>query len=137
MINRKYEDLKIGDSGSLKQTATDEYVAKMAELTGDTNPVHLDDEYAKSSFFGQRIAHGLFCDAMVSTVLGTDMPGGGNIYMEKHIQFRAPIYIGEEIETTVTITDLADEKRFVSLSFKCEKADGTVAAKGDARVKMP
>ena len=137
MVERKYEDLSIGDSASLKQTASTEYVAAMAELTGDKNPVHLDDEYARSSIFGRKIAHGLFCDGMVSRMLGTDLPGLGTIYMEKHIRFKAPVYIDDEIETTLTIVELTDEKRLVDLSFECKKADGTVVAKGNVRVKLP
>ena len=137
MIKRNYSDLLVGDSISLKQTATNEYVAEMAELTGDINPVHLDDDYAATSIFGRRIAHGLFCDGMLSRMLGTDLPGLGTIYMEKHIQFRAPVYIGEEIETSLTITNLTDGKNLVDLSFVCGKADGTVVAKGEVRVKLP
>ena len=137
MVERKYEDLSIGDSASLKQTASTEYVAAMAELTGDKNPVHLDDEYARSSIFGRKIAHGLFCDGMVSRMLGTDLPGLGTIYMEKHIRFKAPVYIDDEIETTLTIIELNDEKRLVDLSFECKKADETVVAMGNVRVKLP
>jgi len=137
MGQRKYKDLSIGESISLKQTASDEYVRGMAELTGDDNPIHLDEEYSKNSFFGQRIAHGLFCDGMISRMLGTELPGLGTIYLEKHIQFRAPVYINDEIEATLTITNLIGEKNLIDLAFVCEKNDGTVVAKGEVRVKLP
>ena len=136
MEKRKFEELYIGQSVSLRQTATDEYVVKMAELTGDINPVHLDDEYAKASMFGQRIAHGLFCDGMVSCMLGTDLPGPGSIYLEKHIQFRAPVFLGDEIEGTLCITEINEEKRRVNLSFECTKTDGTIVARGEVLMKM-
>ena len=136
MIQKEYKDLYIGESVTLKQTASDEYVKTMAEITCDRNPIHLDDEFAKGTIFGQRIAHGLFCDGVVSRLL-TELTGPGTIYMEKHIQFRAPVFIDEEIETTLTITNLVDEKHFVDLDFACAKADGTVASKGEVRIKLP
>ena len=136
MIQRKFEELSVGDTASLKQVASQEYVVAIAELTGDKNPIHLDDEYAKESLFGQRIVHGLFCDGMISRVLGTDLPGLGSIYLEKHIQFRAPVFIGDEIETKLTITKLTAEKNLVDLDFVCSKADGTVVAKGEVRMKL-
>ena len=137
MTKREYKDLNIGDSVALKQTASEEYVVTMARLTEDTNPIHLDEEHAKGTIFGQRIAHGLFCDGMVSRILGTELPGLGTIYMQKNIQFRSPVFIGDEIETTLTITNLVDEKHLIDLDFICAKADGTVVAKGDVRVKLP
>lgn len=136
MLQRNFEDLFVGESASIRQTATEEYIQKMAELTGDNNLLHLDEEYAKTSLFGQRIAHGLFCDGMLSTILGTNLPGAGTIYMEKHIQFRAPVFIDDEIETTVAITGIDAEKRIIDLSFKCAKNDAAVVAKGKVRVKM-
>ena len=136
MIQRSFKDLAIGDTTSLKQVASEEYVVAMAELTGDKNPIHLDEEYAKGSLFGKRIVHGLFCDGMVSRVLGTDLPGLGSIYLEKHIQFRAPVYINDEIETRLTITNLVSEKHLIDLDFLCTKADGAVVAKGSVRMKL-
>jgi len=88
----------VGQSASLSKTITWEDIQDFARLTGDTNPLHLDEEFAIKTRFGQRVAHGMLIAALISAVIGTQLPGPGTIYINQMLQFVAPVFIGDTIQ---------------------------------------
>ena len=115
---------------------TDEDVRKFADISGDYNPIHLDDEFAKDSMFGARIAHGILTASHISAVIGYIFPGPGWIYLGQSLQFRAPVKIGDTVHTAVEVTDTVAEKNIVDLSTVGKVGD-TVVLKGTATIKSP
>ena len=95
--------MKVGDTAALTVTVSDEMVRRFSELTGDRNPVHLDDAFAQRTRFGQRIAHGMIAASQISAVIGNTLPGPGAIYLSQTLQFLAPVFIGDTVKTTVTV----------------------------------
>lgn len=131
---KKITDFYVGESASLTQTVTEDMVNQMAELTGDRNPVHLDDAYAANTTFGKRIAHGLFCVGMVSNLLGTSLPGEGTILLNEEIRYCKPVYLGDTVEARVEITEIHLEKRRIQLSFVCVNQSQQVVCEGRAKI---
>lgn len=132
----KCDGISIGDKVSIKQVAASETVIALAEISGDKNPVHLDDEYAATTIFGRRIAHGLFCLGMISNLLGTQLPGKGTVLVSEQINYKKPVYIGDEIETTVEVVDIMPEKDKLNMSFSCVNQDGMVVLDGSTIVRI-
>lgn len=130
------EDLYVGMKGIYARTITETDIVMFAGISGDTNPMHLNEEYAKQTPFGGRIAHGMLSACFITTVLGTRLPGPGCIYMSQSLRFRAPVRIGETVTTTVTVTELVPEKRRALLSTICTVADHVVI-EGEAMVMVP
>jgi 3-hydroxybutyryl-CoA dehydratase len=114
-----FEDLAVGMEASYAKTITNKDVLAFADLCGDTNPVHLDDAYAAGTIFKQRIAHGFLTASLLSTVLGTKLPGPGCIYLSQSLKFRAPVYIGDKVVATAKITSLDAEKGRAVLACSC------------------
>lgn len=131
-----FEDLNEGMSESTSHTVTAEDVEKFADVTGDTNPVHLNEEYAKTTMFKGRIAHGMFGAGLLSAIFGTKMPGPGCIYVNQNLKFRAPVKLGDTIVSTVTVTSKDAEKKFVNFETVCTVNDKPVI-KGDATLMVP
>lgn len=131
-----FEDLNEGMSESISHTVTEEDVVKFAEVTGDTNPVHLNEDYAKTTMFKGRIAHGMFGAGLLSAVFGTKMPGPGAIYVNQNLKFRGPVKLGDTVTATVTITSKDAEKKFVNFETVCTVDDKPVI-KGDATLMVP
>lgn len=125
------EDLKKGMTASVSKTITDADVVQFAELSGDKNPVHLNDEYAKTTPFKARIVHGMFNAALISAVLGTRLPGPGAIYIDQQLRFKAPVFIGDTVEAIAEIEDINLERRRVKLKTLC-RVGGKVVAEGVA-----
>ena len=113
------EDLTIDMESSYQKTITETDIDAFAALTGDTNPVHLDSEYAATTPFKARIAHGMLSAGFISTVLGTQLPGPGCIYLEQQIKFKAPVFIGDTLVATVTVKDINQRLGRVSLKTQC------------------
>lgn len=128
--------LEIGMKASRTQTITAEDVAAFAKITGDNNPVHLDEAYAKTTRFGRRIAHGIFSASIISAVLANDLPGPGTVYMRQTLDFKAPVYIGDTITATVEITDFRALSRIATLKTTCMNQLGTVVVEGEAVVMV-
>ena len=131
-----FEDLSLGMSDSYTRTVTDEDVRRYAEISGDTNPVHLDDEFAAGSRFGKRIAHGMLSAGYISTVVGTQLPGPGCIYVSQNLTFRAPVYLGDEVTAKVTITALDERRGRATLETVCSVGD-TDVLRGEAVMLVP
>src|SRR5258708_5184314 len=125
---------KAGDSASLTKTITDADTRAFAELTGDNNPLHLDDEYGATTRFGRRIAHGMLAASLISTVLGTELPGPGSVYLSQNSQFLAPAYPGDTVTARVTVIKIRADKPIVTLETICENQNGEVLIKGEAVV---
>ena len=104
----------VGEQASLSKTVTDSDVATFAELIGDHNPIHTDDEYARNSRFGRRVAHGIFTGGLISAVLGNHLPGPGAIYLSQQLEFLAPVFIGDTITAVVEVTSWRPEKRIIT-----------------------
>lgn len=126
-----FEDLAEGMEASYAKTITDEDVRAFAQLSGDTNPVHLNDDFAAKTIFKQRIAHGFLTGSLFSTILGTKLPGPGCIYLSQNLKFRAPVYIGSEVVARAKITGLDPEKGRVTLACDCS-VNGKTVLEGEA-----
>ena len=131
-----FEDLAKGMSASFEKRITDDDIVRFAEVTGDTNPLHLDDDFARESIFGGRIAHGMLTASLFSAILGTRMPGPGCIYMSQSIRFRAPVRPEELAVATVTVKRIDSEKQRVEFDCSCAVGN-TVVAEGEALAKVP
>ena len=131
-----FEDLAEGMSASFEKRITDDDIVRFAEVTGDTNPLHLDDDFARESIFGGRIAHGMLTASLFSAILGTRMPGPGCIYMSQSIRFHAPVRPGELAVATVTVKRIDDKKQRVEFDCSCAVGN-TVVAEGEALAKVP
>jgi len=130
------EDLSVGMSASFQRTVTDADIVLFAGVSGDTNPVHINEEYAKKTFFKGRIAHGMLGAAYISTVLGTRMPGPGAVYVSQNLRFRAPVRAGDTVTARVTVAEIILEKRRALMNTMVTVGD-TVVIEGDATVSLP
>jgi len=121
------EDLSVGMTSSFEKTILAKDIDAFAKITGDTNPVHLDEEYAATTPFKARIAHGMMSAGLISTVLGTQLPGPGCIYLDQQIKFRAPVFIEDTVVATVTIEEINQRRGRVTLKTQCFVNDKLVA----------
>ena len=129
--------IKIGDSASLTKMFNDADVRKFAEISGDKNPVHLDDDYAAQTQFKKRLVHGMLTAGLISAVLGTELPGEGSIYLNQNIQFRAPVFIDDTITAKVTVIKIHERKPIITLETICTNQDGVVVIEGEAVLLAP
>lgn len=123
-----------GDKASRTTNITDEMIRAFANLTGDGNPVHLDDTYAAGTRFGRRIAHGMIAAGLISATLANDLPGPGTIYLSQTLQFKAPVYPGDTITTTVEVKSARPDKPIVTLGTVCTNQENIVVLEGEAVV---
>lgn len=130
-----FEELEVGQEASYRRTVTEADIQGFAEVSGDTNPVHLDETYAAGTPFKGRIAHGMLTASVISAAIAGRMPGPGTIYMGQNLRFMAPVRPGDTVHATVTVKELMPEKRRVRLDTVCTVA-GKVVVDGDALV-MP
>ena len=126
--------IQVGDEARLTKVIRDGDVMDFAYLTGDVNPVHLDDDFAKKTRFGKRIAHGMMPASMVSAVLGTKLPGPGTIYLSQTLQFVGPVYINDTITATVRVIKIREDKPILTLETICVNQEGQLILKGEAVV---
>jgi 3-hydroxybutyryl-CoA dehydratase len=137
MIASHYiEDLTIGQSASYERTVSAEDVDKFGEVSGDFNPLHFDDEYAKGTIFRGRIAHGMLSLSYLSTVLGTKLPGAGSIFMSATTRFKAPVRIGDTVTAVCTVREIDIPKKRVTFDCVCKVGD-VVVVEGEALVRVP
>lgn len=136
LIINYFEDLAVGQTGVYSKTVTDADIVLFAGVTGDTNPIHLDEKFASTTPFKTRIAHGMLSAGMISTVLGTRLPGPGCVYMTQNLKFKAPVKIGDTVLAKVEITELHPEKKRVSLRTTCWVGD-LLVIDGDAMLMVP
>ena len=129
-------DLKIGDKYSISREVTDEVIRKFAEVSGDYNPIHLDEEFAKTTRFGKRIAHGMLSGAFISAILGNEFRGRTVIYLSQTLKFTAPVFIGDTVTATATITNIREDKNIVTLETICTNQDGETLVKGESAIMV-
>lgn len=129
-------DLKIGDKFSTERQVTDELIRKFAEVSGDYNPIHLDDEFAKTTRFGKRIAHGMLSGAFISAVLGNEFKERKIVYLSQTMKFTAPVHIGDTVTAAGTVTGIRKDKGIVTLETVCTNQDGDTLVTGEAIVMI-
>ncbi len=136
MKGKTINELSIGESASTTMTVTSERIELFAEVSGDFNPIHLDDEAAKESIFGRRISHGMLIASMFSAILANQLPGNGCIYLGQELRFMKPVFIDDVITATVTVKELIVEKNRVILDTVAVNQNGDVVISGTATI-MP
>jgi 3-hydroxybutyryl-CoA dehydratase len=130
------EDLSEGMSAVYTKTVTDADLAQFADVSGDFNPVHMDPEYAKTTIFKGRIAHGMLSASFISTVLGTKLPGPGAIYISQNLKFKAPVRPGDTVTAEVTVKAVDIDRGRVSVDTICT-VNGKPVIEGDAVMMVP
>jgi 3-hydroxybutyryl-CoA dehydratase len=131
-----FEDLGVGMRETLMKTVMNEDVIGFANLSGDHNPIHLSEHFARKTRFGERIAHGLYTASLISAVLGMYLPGPGAVYLSQTLNFRGPVRIGDVVTISVEVAELVPEGRRVLLRCECV-VDNRVVLDGEARVSVP
>ena len=133
---RYFEDLEVGMAASYKRIVGAEDIQAYALVTGDDNPMHLDEAYAAATMFKGRIAHGMLTAGYLSTIFGTQLPGPGCIYVSQTLNFRAPVRIGDEVTASVTINELLPARKRAIFACDCSVAGKTVL-QGEAVLMVP
>jgi 3-hydroxybutyryl-CoA dehydratase len=131
-----YEDLALGMRDTLMRTVMESTISQFAEISGDNNPIHLSDDFAATTRFGQRIAHGMFTASLISAVIGTRLPGPGAVYLSQTLRFLAPVRIGEVVAAVVEVAEMVEKGRRVRLACHC-LVDTKPVLEGDAWVMVP
>ena len=137
VIGKTIDELEVGQTAQFSKTITETDIYLFAGVTGDLNPAHVDEEYAKNTFFKTRIAHGMLTASFISTVIGTMLPGPGTVYLSQEVRFLAPVKIGDTVSAVAEITEIQPEKKRVWLKTTCTNQDGTVVVDGQAVVSPP
>lgn len=132
----KIEDIYVGMKASYSQTITDADIKAYAGLSGDRNPVHLDNEYAEKSRFGKRIAHGMISSSFFSAIFGTKLPGEGCVYVSQSLTFRKPVYIDDTVVATVEVKEVDIIKRRIYFLTYCKVGKSKVIV-GEAEIYLP
>ena len=125
---------KVGDSAEITKKITEADIQAFADVTGDHNPIHLDDEFAKSTRFGRRIAHGMLTASLISSVLANKLPGEGSVYLGQSLQFVAPVFPGDEVTARVTIKQIREDKPILKLETICVNQHDETVIRGEATV---
>ena len=131
-----FEDMAVGMSATFAKTITDADLVLFVGVSGDTNPVHLDEDYASGTQFKGRVAHGALTASFISTVLGTKLPGPGSIYVAQTLKFRAPVHVGDTVTARCEVISLVPERSFVIFKTQCLVRE-TVVIDGEATLKLP
>ena len=131
-----FEDLSVGQSAETTKVVTANDVEAFAAVSGDTNPVHLNEAYAKTTTFQTRIAHGMLSGAYISAVIGTKLPGPGAIYLSQSMRFRRPVKLGDPVVTRVTVQALDAQRGHATLATVCQ-VDGKTVVDGEAVIMVP
>jgi 3-hydroxybutyryl-CoA dehydratase len=131
-----FEDLSIGMEASLARIVAEGDLQMFADITGDANPIHLDEIYAAATPFRQRIAHGMLSASYISAVFGTKLPGPGCIYISQTLNFKAPVHIGDEVMATVRITDLMEARKRAIFTCDC-RVGKKIVVEGEAVIMIP
>jgi acyl dehydratase len=125
---------QIGDSDEITKTITSSDIEMFADVTGDHNPIHVDDAFAKTSRFGRRIAHGMLTASLISSVLANKLPGEGSVYLGQTLQFVAPVFPGDEVTARVTVKEIREDKPILKLETICLNQRNEIVIRGQATV---
>lgn len=132
-----FDELTVGQTGSISKTITETDVYLFAGISCDTNKAHLDEEYAKQTFFKKRIAHGLISASLVSGVLGNVMPGQGTIWLSQTLNFVSPVYFGDTVTAVCEVVEKIVDSKQIRIKAVCTKQDGSVVLEGEGIVSPP
>ena len=131
------EELEIGQNATFAKTISESDVYIFAGVTGDMNPAHINSEYSKGSVFSERVVHGMLSASLISTVLGTELPGRGTIYLQQEVKFVAPVHFGDTITATVEVKEKNMKRNRVKLRTVCTNQNGLIVVDGEALVIPP
>jgi 3-hydroxybutyryl-CoA dehydratase len=137
VIGKNINQLKVGDTAEFAKTISETDIYLYAGITGDFNPAHVNEEYAKNTFFKTRIAHGMLTAGFVSAIIANQLPGPGTIYLKQELSFLAPVRIGDTITAHAEIVELISEKNRVRLKTTCSNQNGVAVLAGEALVSPP
>jgi phosphate acetyltransferase len=135
--NRPYDAIRIGDSARLSRTLSRLDIKSFALVSGDLNPTHVDDDYVREHGDGRLVAHNLWAGALISSVLGNELPGPGTVYVGQTLRFEEPVLAGDTVTATVTVREMAPADRRVVFDCRCENQHGLTVATGTAEVRAP
>lgn len=135
--NKTFDEINVGDSASIQHSLSKRDIMLFAIMSGDVNPAHLDEEYAKSDLFHKIVAHGMWGASLISTVLGTRLPGPGTIYLGQSLKFLRPVTLGDQITAQVMVTEKNPEKHHITLDCVCFNQDQMDVIRGVAEVMAP
>jgi 3-hydroxybutyryl-CoA dehydratase len=127
-------NFSVGDSAEITKTIEQTDIDAFASITGDHNPVHVDEEFAKTTRFGRRIAHGMLTASLISSVLANKLPGEGSVYLGQTLQFVAPVFPGDEVTARVTVKEIREDKPILKLETICSNQRGEIVIRGEATV---
>jgi len=130
-------NINIGDTASITKVITQKDVEIFAQISGDLNPVHIDDSFAAKTIFGKRIAHGMLVGGLISGVIGTKLPGRGSIYLSQIMSFKKPVYFEDTITAVVKVIDIREDKPIITLNTQCLNQNQEVVIEGEAIVMLP
>jgi 3-hydroxybutyryl-CoA dehydratase len=134
VIERMFAEISVGERAAFSKTISESDVYLFAGLCGDFNPLHVDEEFAKKTRFGQRIAHGILTAGLVSTVIGTALPGRNTVYLSQELKFTAPVFFGDTLTAEVTVLEKLETKKILVLDTKVTNQRGQLVLSGQARV---
>ena len=137
MSGKTLAELKVGERAQFAKTVSESDIYLYAGVTGDFNPAHINEEYAKKTFFKTRIAHGMLTAGFISTVMANHLPGPGTIYISQMVNFLAPVRIGDTVTAIAEVTELYPDKNKVKLKTFCLNQDGIKVLDGEAMVSPP
>lgn len=137
MIKKKINELKIGEKATFSKTITEFDIYSFAGISGDFNPIHINEQYANTTKFNKRISHGMLTASLISTVIGNQLPGVGTIYLSQSTKFLKPVYIGDTITASVSIEEIHIEKNTVKISSNCSNQNGQIVLVGESLVLAP
>jgi 3-hydroxybutyryl-CoA dehydratase len=135
--SKTYKELEIGDHAQFSKTVTERDIILFGETSGDVNPVHFDEAYASKTIFKGRIAHGMWSASLISTCIGTVMPGPGSIYLGQTLDFKLPVRFGDTLTAVVTIDQKIDAKKLLIINCVVSNQNGEVVVSGEAKVIPP
>ena len=137
MIGKTIKELKVGESAEFSKTISESDVYLYAGVTGDLNPAHINEEYAKHTFFKTRIAHGMLSAGLISTVLGNELPGPGSVYIRQELNFLAPVHMGDTVTARAEVIEILSEENRVKLKTSCINQNNVTVLDGEAVVSPP
>ena len=137
IAGKSIDKLQVGDAAEFAKTVSETDIYLYAGITGDFNPAHVNENYAKNTFFKTRIAHGMLTAGFISAIIANQLPGPGTIYLKQELSFLAPVHIGDTITARVEILELNTEKNRVRLKTTCSNQDGVMVLEGFGLVSPP
>ncbi len=136
LVNKTYDEIQVGDTATLERALTEKELVLFAAVSGDVNPVHLDADFAKTTMFGEQIAHGMWSGSLISAALATVLPGPGTIYLGQELSFRRPVKLADTLTVTLTVKEKLSKNRVV-IDTPVTNQNGEKVVVGTATVMAP